>query len=286
MDHLQDFGGTTAVITGGASGIGFAVADRLGQEGANLVIADVEDEALERASERLTNAGYPVEPVKTDVSDRSQITALADAAQARFGDIHFLHNNAGVVTTGLAEEQSEEQWDWVLDVNLRAVIWGCREFLPRMKAHGQPAHIVNTASMAGMGGGPLMAPYFATKFGVVGLSEGLWHEGQLVGSTVGISVLCPAFVRTGIARSDRNQPEGMGGWVTGGSQTGAQFAEFLAAGVDGGIEPSEVADTVLASVRTGKLWILTHPESHESVTRRAEAIVSETASPEVWSVER
>ncbi len=287
MEHLQDFGGATAVITGGASGIGFAVADRLGQEGANLVIADVEDEALERAAERLTNAGYPVEPVRTDVSDRAQITALADAAQARFGDLHFLHNNAGVVTTGLAEEQTDEQWDWVLDVNLRAVIWGCREFLPRMKAHGRPAHIVNTASMAGMGGGPLMAPYFATKFGVVGLSEGLWHEGQLVGSTVGISVLCPAFVRTGIARSDRNQPDGMGGWVTGGSQAGAQFAEFLTAGVDGGIEPSEVAETVLAAVRTGKLWILTHPESEESVSRRAEAIVSEAAAPpESWSVER
>ena len=279
MEQLTDFAGRTAVITGGASGIGYAVADRLGQEGANLVVADVEEEALDRATERLTNAGYPVEPVRTDVTDRAQITALADAAQDRFGDIHFLHNNAGVATAGLAEEQTDEQWEWVLDVNLRAVIWGCREFLPRMKAHGQPAHIVNTASMAGMSGGPLMAPYFATKFGVVGLSEGLWHEAKITDSNVGVSVLCPAFVRTGIARSDRNRPDGVGGWVTAGSQAGAQFAEFLTAGVDGGIEPSEVADTVLAAVRTGKLWILTHPDSGESITRRAEAIVSEAAVP-------
>ena len=141
MEHLQDLAGRTAVVTGGASGIGFAVADRLGREGANLVIADIEEEALEKATEALANAGYPVEAVRTDVADRAQIGALADAAQARFGDIHVLHNNAGVVTTGLAEEQSDEQWEWVLDVNLRAVIWGCREFLPRMKARrrGRPS---------------------------------------------------------------------------------------------------------------------------------------------------
>ncbi len=279
MEHLSDLNGRTAVITGGASGIGYAVADRLGREGANLVVADVEADALERAAERLGNAGYPVEPVLTDVTDRARITALADAAEARFGAVHFLHNNAGVTTSGLAEEQSDEQWDWVLDVNLRAVIWGCREFLPRMKAHGEPAHIVNTASMAGMAGGPLMAPYFTTKFAVVGLSEGLWHEAKMTGSNVGVSVLCPAFVRTGIARSDRNQPEGMGGWVTAGSQAGAQFAEFLTAGVDGGIEPADVAETVLAAVRAGRLWILTHPESRESITRRADAIVSDEAVP-------
>lgn len=272
---LQDFEHKTAVITGGASGIGLALAHRLGREGANLVIADIEEAALEQAAEALTNEGYPTLGVRTDVTDRGQITALADAAEERFGPIHFLHNNAGVATSGLAEEQSDAQWDWVLDVNLRAVIWGCREFLPRMKAHGEEAHLLNTASMAGMSGGPFMAPYFATKFGVVGLSEALWHEGQMVGSNVGISVLCPAFVRTGIARSDRNQPEGMGGWVTAGSQVASQFGEFLTAGVDGGIEPSEVADIIVAAIRDQKLWILTHPESAEPILARANAIVGD-----------
>lgn len=279
---MQSFSGKTAVITGSASGIGLAVAHRLGQEGANVVIADIEDAALERASTELSNAGIPVEAVQIDVSDRAQITALADTAEARFGSVHFLHNNAGVTTTGLAEDMSDEQWDWVVQVNLQAVIWGCREFLPRMKAHGEPSHIVNTASMAGMSGGPLMAPYFATKFGVVGLSEGLWHENQLTGSNVGISVLCPAFVRTGIARSDRNQPEGMGGWVTKGSQAAAQFGEYLSAEVDEGIEPAEVAAAVFDGVVAEKLWILTHPETHKTIMSRAEAITGAGIPERRW----
>ena len=283
---MQDFNDKTAVITGGASGIGLAMAHRLGQEGANVVIGDVEAQAFDRAADQLTNAGIDVEPVLTDVTDRTQIVALADAAQERFGDIHFLHNNAGVTTAGLAEEQSDAQWDWVLEVNLLAVIYGCREFLPRMKAHGEPAHILNTASMAGMSGGPFMAPYFATKFGVVGLSEGLWHEGQATESNVGISVLCPAFVRTGIARSDRNQPDGMGGWVTAGSQGGARFGEFLATGVNDGIEPADLADTVLSAVRENKLWILTHPQSPEAILRRANAIADTGVPPEVRSMGR
>lgn len=271
---MDQFGGKTVVVTGGASGIGLAVARRLGQEGANLVLADIEGEALDRAAQSLIDDGMPVEPVVADLAQRSQITALADAAEQRFGPIHVVHNNAGVVTTGLAEEQSDAQWDWVLDVNLRAVIWGCREFLPRMQAHGEPAHLVNTASMAGMTGGPLMAPYFTTKFAVVGLSESLWHEGQVTGSNVGVSVLCPGFVRTGIARSDRNQPEGLGGWVAAGSRAGAQFGELLTAGVDDGIEPGQVADAVVEAIRTGRLWILTHPESAQSVLNRAEAIAT------------
>jgi NAD(P)-dependent dehydrogenase (short-subunit alcohol dehydrogenase family) len=272
---MQDFNGRTAVITGGASGIGLAIARRLGEEGANIVIADIQQDALDRAETALDNAGIPVEAVHTDVSDRAQIVALADAAEARFGNIHFLHNNAGVTTAGLAEEMSDAQWDWVMGVNLDSVIWGCREFLPRMKAHGEPAHIVNTASMAGMSGGPFMAPYFTTKFAVVGLTEGLWHEGQATNSSVGLSVLCPAFVRTGIARSDRNQPDGMGGWVTQGSEQASRYGEFLTAGVDGGIEPADVAESVLVAVRQERLWILTHPESSLSVMQRAQAILGD-----------
>lgn len=270
---MKDFNGRTAVITGGASGIGLAVARRLGESGANIVIGDIEVDALERAATALDNAGIPVEAVMTDVGQRDQIVALADAAAARFGNIHFLHNNAGVTTTGLTEELSDAQWDWVMNVNLNSVIWGCREFIPRMKAHGEPAHIVNTASMAGLAGGPLMPSYHATKFAVVGLSESLWHESQMTASNVGISVLCPAFVRTGIARSDRNQPEGMGGWILEGSAEASRYGEMLTAGVDTGIEPTDVADAVVAAVGEGRLWILTHPESTESITRRAESIV-------------
>jgi NAD(P)-dependent dehydrogenase (short-subunit alcohol dehydrogenase family) len=269
---LENFEGTTAVITGGASGIGLGLARRIGREGANLVIADIEQDALDRAVAELQAAGAEVLGVRTDVGKLDDIVALADAAEERFGNVHLLHNNAGVVTTGMAEEQSEAQWDWVIDVNLRSVVWGCREFLPRMKAHGEPAHIINTASMAGMIGGPFMAPYFATKFAVVGLSESLWHENQQVSSNVGISVLCPGFVRTGIARSDRNEPDGLGGWVAGGSQTGTQFAELLSAGVDAGIESADVAEAIVEALAEGRLWILTHPGSAESIANRAEAI--------------
>ena len=269
---MDDFDKKTAVITGGASGIGLALAHRLGRDGAKLVLADIETDALDAAVAELQAAGADVIGVPTDVSQPEAITALADAAVAEFGAVHFLHNNAGVCTTGLAEEQSDAQWDWVLDVNLRSVIWGCREFLPRMKAHGEPAHIVNTASMAGMNGGPQMAPYYTTKFAVVGLSESLWHEAHSEGSNVGISVLCPGFVRTGIARADRNQPEGLGGWVAEGSAGGSRFGELLSAGVDNGIEPAEVAEIVVDAVAGGRLWILTHPESGESVMTRASAI--------------
>ena len=277
MDNFEE---KTAVITGGASGIGLALAHRLGRDGANLVLADIEVEALDAAVTELRAAGADVIGVPTDVSDRSAITALADTAVAEFGAVHFLHNNAGVCTAGLAEEQSDAQWEWVLDVNLRSVIWGCREFLPRMKAHGEPAHIVNTASMAGMSGGPQMAPYFTTKFAVVGLSESLWHEAKAEDSNVGVSVLCPGFVRTGIARSDRNQPDGLDGWVAKGSQGGAKFGEFLSAGVDNGIEPQEVADIIVDAVSTGRLWILTHPESSETIMNRATAIASGDLPPE------
>ncbi len=270
LDEVQD---KTAVITGGASGIGLGLAHRLGRDGAKVVIADIEQAALDKAVADLEAAGVDTLGVRTDVGKQADIIALADAAEERFGKVHFLHNNAGVCTSGLAEEQSDAQWEWVLDVNLRSVIWGCREFLPRMKAHGEPAHILNTASMAGMSGGPLMAPYFTTKFAVVGLSESLWHEAQAESSNVGISVLCPGFVRTGIARSDRNQPDGLGGWVAAGSQSGAQFGEMLSAGVDAGIEPSEVADIIVEAVAAGEMWILTHPGSDATILNRARRIV-------------
>jgi NAD(P)-dependent dehydrogenase (short-subunit alcohol dehydrogenase family) len=276
---MEEFRDRTAVITGGASGIGLALARRLGREGANVVLADVEADALERSAADLAGDGVAVLAMPTDVTDRSALAALADAAEERFGPVHFLHNNAGVAIAGPAEELSDAQWDWLLDVNLRAVIWGCREFLPRMKAHGEPAHILNTASMAGMSGGPLMAPYFTTKFAVVGLSESLWHEAQLAGSNVGVSVLCPGFVRTGIARSHRNEPPGTGGWIAAGSTSGSHFAELLTAGVESGIEPDEVAEIALTGVRAGRLWILTHPESNDTIQARAAAITGDGVPP-------
>jgi NAD(P)-dependent dehydrogenase (short-subunit alcohol dehydrogenase family) len=282
---IPDLSGRTAVVTGGASGIGLAMARRFGAEGANLVIADVEPAALDGAREALAEEGYPTLAVRTDVRRPERIEALADAAEARFGPIHVLCNNAGVVATGRVEEITLEAWQWVIDVDLWAVVHGCRTFLPRMFAHGEPAHVVNTASMAGLDSGPYMAPYFVAKFGVVALSESLWHEQRLGETNVGVSVLCPGFVRTRIAEPARNAPAGVRDWVAEGSEAGAGFASLLREGVDAGKEPDEVAAMVREAIAADRFWVLPHgPEgSWETVQARADAIVAGHAPLTRWS---
>lgn len=269
---IENFDGATAVITGGAAGIGLAVAERLAAAGANLVLADIEAPVLNNATERLADAGADVIGVVTDVTDRAALAELFQAATGRFGNVHMLMNNAGVVTTGRVEEQTEAQWDWVLDVNLRAVIDGCRLFLPHMKAHGEPAHIVNTASLAGLGAGPLMGPYHVTKFGVVALSESLLHELRNDESNVGVSVLCPGFLTTGIGHSDRNKRPDVAGWVASGSESGAAYADMLQQGVETGLSPSIAADRVHDAVHGGQFWVLTHPEGVSMTQQRADDV--------------
>lgn len=271
---IENFSGQTAVITGGAAGIGFAVAERLGAAGANLVLADIEAPVLDTAVQSLQGAGVEALGIVTDVTDRDALAGLQHAAIERFGNIHLLMNNAGVVTTGRVEEQTEAQWDWVLDVNLRAVIDGCRMFLPHMKAHGEPAHIVNTASLAGLGVGPLMGPYHVTKFGVVALSESLRHELRNDQSTVGVSVLCPGFLTTGIGHSDRNKRDGIDGWVANDSQSGADYAEMLRQGVEAGLSPAVAADRVYDAVSAGDFWVLTHPEGVDMTQQRADDVAA------------
>jgi NAD(P)-dependent dehydrogenase (short-subunit alcohol dehydrogenase family) len=281
---IADLAGRTAVITGGASGLGLAFARRFGAEGANLVVADIEAAALERAAAELAEAGYPTLAVPTDVADLAAIEALERAATAHFGPVHVLCNNAGVVATGRVEEISLRAWQWVMDVNLWAVINGCRVFLPAMLAHGEAAHIVNTASMAGLDAGPLMAPYYVTKFGVVALTESIWHEQKLARTNVSASVLCPGFVRTRIAEPDRNAPAGVRTWVAEGSERGAGFAALLRAGVEGGKEPAEIAEAVREAIAEDRFWILPHgPDgSWESVRRRADAIIDGAAPEARW----
>lgn len=282
---MEELSGRTAVVTGGASGIGFALARRFGAEGANLVIADVELAALAAAEAELADAGYPVLALTCDVRRPEQVESVAVAAEHRFGAVHLVCNNAGVAATGRVEELSVEAWSWVLDVNLWGVIHGCRTFVPRLAAHGEPAHIVNTASMAGLDSGPLMAPYFVSKFGVVALSESLWHEQRLAGSAIGVSVLCPGFVRTRIADPARNAPPGVRDWVTPGSEAGAAFAAVLRSGVEGGKPPAEIADTVWQAVQADRFWILPHAAegSLDTVRARADAIVDGRQPNQRWS---
>jgi len=267
---MQEFQGRTAVITGGASGIGFAMARAFGAAGMQVMLADVEAPALETAVAELQSRQVRAEGLICDVSDRAAVARLAQAAQAQFGNVHILCNNAGVGGGGPVATASANTWDWVLGVNLHGVIHGLEAFLPAMLAHGEPGHIVNTASMAGLISPPGMAPYNATKMAVVGISEAMFVE--LQGENIGVSVLCPGWVRTGIADSSRNRPEDLAD--TAPAQTAQQEAmsEMIRGAIDAGMDPDRVAARVMEAIGDGELYILTHLDMRAAVEERFAAI--------------
>ncbi|MDA3032234.1 MAG: SDR family NAD(P)-dependent oxidoreductase [Actinomycetota bacterium] len=270
---MENLHGKTAVITGGASGIGLAMAHRFGAAGMNLVIGDIEVPAMEAAVAELTAAGYQVVSLQVDVREIEQLRELEQVAVETFGNVHILCNNAGVGAGGpVADPDNLEVWRWTIDINLWGVIYGCKIFLPAMIAHGEPCHVVNTASMAGHGSAPFMGAYSVAKYGVVALSETLTKEMQIAKTNIGVSVLCPAFVATGIAKSDRNMPAGLrpepvGGPVAGGMQAAIESL------VANGISTEVVAEAVHDAVRENQFWILTHDETKPGVLDRAQQIV-------------
>ncbi len=259
--------GQVAVITGGASGIGLGMAQHFAQRGLRLVLADIEQGALDRAVADLTAAGADVIGIRTDVSKVDQVEALAAAAFDRFGAVNVLCSNAGVVKRGVAWEQSLEDWEWVVGVDLWSVIYGARAFIPRMLASGEPAHLVNTASTAGLAAFPMIGSYNVSKAGVVALSETLWHDLRTRGAAIGVSVLCPGLVATRIGESDRNRP-------------GATPSEPAAAPISmrnpGAVAmlPSEVAQQVADAIESDQFWIITHPVYDEFVRQRAAGILN------------
>ncbi|MCH7801568.1 MAG: SDR family NAD(P)-dependent oxidoreductase, partial [Chloroflexi bacterium] len=191
---MQDFRDKVAVITGGASGIGRAFADRAVREGMKVVLADVEREPLFKAEAELSERGAQVLAVETDVSKAVDLERLAEETVSTFGGVHLLFNNAGVALGGRIWENTTDDWDWIIGVNLMGVIHGVRVFVPIMQEQGDECHIVNTASMAGLVSGPRLGAYKVTKFGVVALSETLYYELGEEGSNIGVSVLCPGFI--------------------------------------------------------------------------------------------
>ena len=203
---MEDLDGKVAVITGGASGIGLAVAQRAAAEGMKIVLGDIEEEPLAQAVDALTGAGAEAIGVRTDVADRASVASFRDGALERFGAVHLVHNNAGIGLGGPIWEVTEEDWRWILGVNLWGVIHGVATFTPLLLEQGE-GHIVNTASIAGLIVAPFLGPYNATKQAVVAISETLFKDLQTVASPVGVSVLCPGFVQTRIAESDRNRPD-------------------------------------------------------------------------------
>jgi NAD(P)-dependent dehydrogenase (short-subunit alcohol dehydrogenase family) len=270
---MRELAGKTAFVTGGASGIGFALGAAFAQAGMKVMLADVETEALAEAVKGLHEFGPNVRAVACDVADPASVERAAKASYQAFGNVHVVCNNAGVAAAGGIDNISLDNWRWVLDVNLMGVLHGIRSFLPHIRAHGEGGHIVNTASMAGMNSGLGFSPYVASKFAVVGISEGL--ATQLKPWGIGVTVLCPGFVRTRIGESGRNRPERYGATQTPdpASPAGlllAQIAERLQAGLD----PSDVAARVLAAIREDELYVFTHPEMRAELEDRFAAIMA------------
>ena len=273
---MDDLAGKVAVITGGASGIGRAMAERFAAEGMRIVLADVERPVLERAAGELAEAGAEVLAVPTDVSVAADVEALAAATFEHFGDVHLLCNNAGVGSRGLPViELPLADFEWVVGVNLFGVVHGLQAFLPHLVAN-DVGHVVNTASTSGFYYLPRMGPYNATKAAVVALSETLRFELEAEGSHVGVSVLCPSWVRTNISTSDRNRPERFA--YTLDTDQMAQAAEYKAKRrrqvATLAMEPADVAEQVCQAVKDDRFYILTHPDSVGLFAERAERIVT------------
>jgi NAD(P)-dependent dehydrogenase (short-subunit alcohol dehydrogenase family) len=250
---VKDLNGKVAVVTGGASGIGYALARRFASEGARVVIGDVEASALERAVAELRGDGARAEGVVTDVTDPAQMQALADTAVQHFGGVHVFCNNAGVGAGGLSWEMPLSTWEWVVGVDLWGVIHGVRTFVPLLIEQSE-GYIVNTASVAGLVAAPFMGPYNASKHAVVGISETLHRELELMAPHVKVSVLCPGWVNTKIAESARNRPE----HLQEGSDADGDVASVLQGFIDKGMPPEDVAGKVVDAMREERFWILTH----------------------------
>ncbi len=268
---MQNFKGKTAVVTGAASGIGKAVATRLAAEGMNVVLADIEQTALDRVVSELKAAGRSVFGVRTDVSKAEAIEHLARVTTETFGAIHLVHNNAGVVTAGRAEQLSIADYEWVLGVDLWSVIHGVRTFLPLLEASGE-GHMINTASTAGLMASPNIAPYNIAKFGVVALTETVARELEMRNSPIGVSVLCPGAINTQIVFSDRNRPQASAEH----HQDSVEEQQFKqrAGGLlaNQGMAPEQVADMIVNAVQSKQFWILTHPDWKRVMRRRVDAM--------------
>jgi len=265
---MQDLTDKVAVITGAASGIGLAMAQRAASEGMRVVLADIEEAPLAAAAQQLRDEGAEALAVVTDVSSLSSIEDLRDETLSVYGGAHLLCNNAGVAVGRLTWETTNEDWNWVLGVNLWGVVHGIRAFLPGMLASGNEGHIVNVASMAGLITAPGMSIYNTTKHAVVGLSETLYYELQLTGARVGVSVLCPGWVNTRIMDAERNRPAGMRHTTAAQPAFAGPMEDMARQALAHGMRPSGVAEQVFDAVQNNRFWILTHPDMAPMVEQR------------------
>lgn len=258
MSGLESLTGKVAVVTGGASGIGRGIATRLVDQGMKVVIADIEQGALQQTAAEIGAVG-----IRTDVSDAASVQKLADEILSKFGAVHLVCNNAGVGSLGRIADMTFKDWQWVINVNLWGVIHGTQIFLPLLKRNADGGHFVNTSSMGGLGTMPGLGGYAVTKFGVVALTETLAQELAEDGSNVGATVLCPGTVRTNIANSSRNRPAGLEGGLADVDLEASEFGATLR-----WMDPLDVGDVVIRAVKRGDLYAFTHPEMGEPILQR------------------
>jgi NAD(P)-dependent dehydrogenase (short-subunit alcohol dehydrogenase family) len=250
---MSDIQGRVAFVTGGASGLGLSMARSLLKRGASVMLADRDAEGLERAVAELSSETNQVASVVCDVADASEIEKAAQATIDHFGKVHIVVNNAGVGLGGQPGEIALQDWRWIVDINLMGVVHGIEVFTPLIQSHGEGGHIINTGSMAGHVAPGGMGPYNATKYAVVGYSEGL--KAELAPHNIGVSVLCPGWVRTNIHTTGFGRPSG--GPTLEEAKDDPQFQEMDAV-IKGGLDPDKVADWVADCVEANRLYIFTH----------------------------
>ena len=275
---MEEFAGRTAIVTGAGSGMGKAFALRWGAEGMNVVIGDIQQDALDATAAELSAAGVPVVALRTDVSKLADIEALADAAEERFGKIHLVNNNAGVegYLDGPIWEATARDWDWTLSVNLMSVIYGIRTFVPRIIAHGEPGHVINTCSMTSVIAATNM--YGICKHAILAMTEVLAADLKAAGANVGATGLCPGIIATNLFHGSRNRPSALSN-AGGMSASGAALRDQMHATLSKGMPPSEVADLLVTAVRENKLYLLTDHEWDTRVVARHEAIMAGAVGP-------
>ncbi|MHB8529245.1 MAG: SDR family NAD(P)-dependent oxidoreductase [Caulobacteraceae bacterium] len=269
---MRELNGKVAFITGGASGIGLAMARAFGRAGMAVMLADIEAPALEAAVAELRAGQVRAQGVVVDVTLRDSLRAAAQATIAPVGKVHLVCNNAGVGAGGPLGTFGERDWNWVVDVNLLGVVHGMEVFAPLIESHGEGGHFVNTASIAGLLSPAGMEPYCATKFAVVAMSEG-WSA-QLAPKNIGVSILCPGFVKTRIHESRRNRTAPYGPDGRPAPPPGAPISGVLT-----GIPPEPVGERVVEAVRDGDLYVFTHPEFKTAVEARFSRILAAFDKP-------